>query len=79
MIRYRLKELIAQKAFDEDRKITLEQIAEATGISRNTLSRISSTRGYNTSTDVIDRLCDFFDCPVEKVIEHVKVADETRN
>ena len=76
MIRYRLRELLAQKSFDEDRRVTLDEVAEQTGISRNTLSRISNTRGYNTTTDAIDRLCDFFNCGVADVMEHIKVTDE---
>jgi len=79
MIRYRLRELIAQKSFDEGRRVTLDEVAEHTGISRNTLSRISNNRGYNTTTDAINRLCDFFDCSVDKVIEHIKVGDESES
>ncbi|MCP4378066.1 MAG: helix-turn-helix transcriptional regulator [bacterium] len=72
MIRFRLKELIAEKEFSDGRRVTLDEIAKEIGISRNTLSRIANNRGYNTTTDVIDRLCLFFDCSVEKVMEHLK-------
>ncbi|MCP4284693.1 MAG: helix-turn-helix transcriptional regulator [Gammaproteobacteria bacterium] len=72
MIRFRLKELIAEKEFSDGRRVTLDEIANETGISRNTLSRIANNRGYNTTTDVIDRLCLFFDCSVGKVMEHIK-------
>ncbi len=71
MIRFRLKELIAEKEFSDGRRVTLDEIANEIGISRNTLSRIANNRGYNTTTDVIDRLCLFFDCSVEKVMEHI--------
>lgn len=71
MIRYKLKELIAQKSFEEDRRVTLDEVAEATGISRNTLSRIANTRGYSTTTDAIDRLCGFFNCEISELMERV--------
>jgi putative transcriptional regulator len=72
MIRYRLKELIAEKSFREDRRVTLDEVSKRTGISRNTLSRIVNTRGYNTTTDVIDALCTYFDCEVGQIMAHIK-------
>lgn len=75
VIRYKLKELIAQKSFVEDRRVTLDEVAEVTGISRNTLSRIVNTRGYSTTTDAIDKLCDYFDCEISEVMERVVLDD----
>ena len=71
MIRYRLKELIADKQFKERRVITLAEISEATGIHRATLSKVANTPGYSTVTDNIDKLCVYFDCPVEALMQHV--------
>ncbi len=71
MIRYRLKERIADLEFARGERVTLNEISEATGIHRTTLSKISARRGYNTTTDVIDRLCWFFNCRVEDLIEYV--------
>ena len=71
MIRYFLKELIAEKEFQGDRRITLEEISKSTGIHRTTLSKIANQKGYNTTTDVIDKLCVYFDVDVEKIIRHV--------
>ena len=56
MIRFRLKEVIADKEFELGRRITLSEIAAATGIHRTTLSKIANQRGYNTTTDNIDKL-----------------------
>jgi putative transcriptional regulator len=72
MIRFRLKELIADKAFKEDRKITLEEVANATGVHRTTLSKVANQKGYNTTTDVLDKLCDYFGVEVGQVAEHLK-------
>jgi DNA-binding Xre family transcriptional regulator len=62
MIRFRLSELIADKQFREGRRITLIEVANATGINRMTLSRMLNQKGYNTVTDNLDRLCTYFGC-----------------
>lgn len=74
MIRFRLSELIADAQFKTGRRITLLEIAEATGINRMTLSRMANVRGYGTSTDTIDKLCRFFGCDVGDVARYI--ADE---
>lgn len=71
MIRFRLKERIADLSFKTGRKITLDEVAAGTGIHRATLSKIGSKKGYNSSTDVLDRLCIFFGCRIEELVEHV--------
>ncbi len=60
MIRFRLTELIADKAFAERRVVSLSEIAEATGIHRATLSKIANQPGANIGTDIIDKLCCYF-------------------
>ena len=71
MLRFRLKELIAEREFAQGRVITLVEIAEATGIHRMTLSKLSNHRGYNPTADVLDRLCDYFGCRIEQLVEHL--------
>jgi len=75
MIRYKLQELIAEKQFKEGHRVTLTELTEVTGINRVTLSKLVNHRGYSTVTDNIDRLCKFFNCKVEDLIEYV--PDET--
>jgi putative transcriptional regulator len=60
VIKYNLKILIYEKEFAEDRKITYKEISEATGISRQTLSKIASRKGYKTSSRNIEKLCKYF-------------------
>jgi len=72
MIRFRLQELIANKGYEEQRNITLDEISEATGIHRVTLSRISNKVGYSTSTNVLGLLCEYFDCEVGDIAERVR-------
>lgn len=72
MIRFRLRELIADKGFNEGRRVTLEEIAQATGIHRTTLSKIANQKGYNTTTDVLDKLCEYFGVDVGEVVNYVE-------
>lgn len=75
MLRFRLKELIADKQFKEDRRVTLDEIAGATGIHRTTLSKVANQRGYNASTDIIDKLCTYFDVEVGDLVVRVKEGE----
>lgn len=72
MLRFHLKELIAEKEFSENRRITVKEIAEETGINRMTLSKIINHRGHSTVTDNLDRLCAYFDCPIEQLVTYVQ-------
>lgn len=71
MIRIRLKELLAEREFRERRVITLVEIAEATGIHRTTLGKISNVVGYNCGLDALDRLCGYFGCRIEQLAEFI--------
>lgn len=71
MIRFRLKELIAEREFQEGRRVTFNEIAKATGISRTTLSRVTNSFGYSTTTDNLDRLCGYFGCELGQLAERV--------
>lgn len=75
MIRFKIKELIAEKEFELRRKITLQEIAEQTGVNRTALSKMMNPAyNYSTTTKAIESLCAYFDCRVEQVIEYVADA-----
>lgn len=71
MLRFRLREQIADREFAERRRISLQEIAEATGLSRMTLSKLINHHGANVQTDVIDKLCTYFGCKIEDLVQHV--------
>lgn len=71
MIRLKLKELLAEESFRRGERVRLEDVAAATGIHRATLSALSNPKGCNTSTDNLDRLCHFFQCKIEDLVEYV--------
>lgn len=76
MIRFYLQKMISEKQFRENRRITMAEITEATGINRVTLSKMINQKGYSTVTDNLDKLCKFFDCKLEDIAEFV-VDDES--
>ncbi|KXW58157.1 helix-turn-helix domain-containing protein [Ferrovum myxofaciens] len=71
MIRFKLQELIAERQFRGDGRVTLTELSKATGINRVTLSKLVNQRGHSTVTDNIDQLCRFFNCKVSDVMEYV--------
>ena len=71
MIRFHLRRCIDDYEFRTGQPLTLIQLADATGVHRATLSKMLLERGSNLTTDVIDRLCIFFDVPVQQLMEHV--------
>jgi len=76
MIRFKIKERIADKEFSEDRRVTIGEVAEATGIHRMTLSKMINQRGYNAGTDSLDKLCKFFSCNVQDLAEYIADVED---
>lgn len=76
MIRFRLTELIADKAFKERRVITLNEVAQASGVHRATLSKMANQPGANVGTDIIDKLCRYFGCQPGELLSYVEDAPE---
>ena len=75
MIRFKLAEQIEKKQFRESRRITIQEVAEASGVNRMTLSKILNQRGYSTGTDILDKLCEYFGCRLEELAQHISAAD----
>ncbi len=75
MIRFRLKEAIAEKEFMTKKKVKLEDIAVATGIHRTTLSKIANKIDYNTTTKNLNALCKYFGCKIDAIVEYVPVDE----
>ena len=75
MIRFRLAELLADRGFNQGRRIEWQEVAEAAGIHRTTLSRMLNVRGYNASVSNLDSLCRYFNCSVGELAEYVPDGD----
>jgi len=71
MIRFKLGEMIEKKQFAEGRRVTINEVAMTTGLNRMTLSKILNQKGYGTGTETIDKLCQYFGCRVEDLLEYI--------
>ncbi len=68
MIKFRLKELMAKLETEYGRRLTFGMLSNHTGISRQTLARIASHKGCNTSVENMERLCRFFKCGADRLL-----------
>jgi putative transcriptional regulator len=66
VIRSRLSRLMGEK------RVRIIDVARATGISRNMLSRLYYDRARRVDLTDIAQLCDYFDCSVEELFETVR-------
>jgi putative transcriptional regulator len=62
---------VADQAFREGRILTMQEVAEATGVNRMTLSRMANHRDHSCRTEVLDRLCAYFRCSLPDIAEYV--------
>lgn len=51
-----------------DCDMSKKDLMKATDISKSTMDKMG--RGEQVSMDIIDRLCNYFDCNVEDIIQH---------
>lgn len=71
MIQLQISELIKAKKIEWNRKITINEVADSTGISRMTLFRMMKNTNHNTVTDHLDSLCTFFECDLNELVRYV--------
>ena len=77
MIKIRLKEAIDKLKADTGERVTYEQLAQATGLSRATIESIASRSSYNASLKVIDTLCVSLHTTPAELLEYIPAAEET--
>lgn len=66
MIKNKLSVLMAE------RLISVTDISKETGISRSTLTSIYYRKAKGITFDVLNKLCEYFDCEVSDILEHKK-------
>lgn len=52
-----------------DKDMPKKQLMKVTGISKSTMDKMG--RSEQVSLDIIDRICSYFHCDINDVIEHV--------
>jgi len=70
MIKIKLKEAIENLTRDTGVRVTYEQLANKTGLSRATIESIASRSKYNASLKVIDTLCETLRTTPEELLEY---------
>lgn len=53
-----------------DSDMTKKELMEKTGISKSTMDKMG--RCEHVSMDILERLCDFFECEIEDIIKYNK-------
>jgi putative transcriptional regulator len=69
MLRVRLREALEAAEARMGERITYDQLAKLTGLSRATLEAIGSRPSYNPRLSTIERLCDALDCTPADLLE----------
>lgn len=54
-----------------DCDMTKKRLMQVTNISKSTMDKMA--RGETVSMEIIDRICNYFDCDISNVIEHIKL------
>ncbi len=65
MIRCRLSNLMGERKI-----LKLSEVAQATGINRNTLTVFTMIVQYELNFQVADTLCKYFDCNMQDLFEY---------
>jgi putative transcriptional regulator len=78
MLRFRIRELIAEKEKVDGTTLTIIELAKATGIHRATIYRMMNEEGYSTVTSNLEKLCNYFDCKIEALIEYENMNKKVR-
>ena len=71
MIQCRLRELMAAKSRQEQRRITYDNILTRTGIAKSTLTKLANDQANMVGISVVDRLCTYFRCQPGDLFIHV--------
>ena len=59
-----------------ERFLKISTLSKATGISRTTLTRMYYGKNKAVSFEVLDKLCDFFNCDITCILQHEKDVSE---
>lgn len=59
-----------------DKDMTKKELMQKAGISKSTVDKMG--RGEIVSLDIIDRICNYFDCSIEEVVEHTNQEKEEK-
>jgi len=67
-VRNRITELMIEKMAREGRIITQSEVAQELGITKQGFSKIVRNEINSYSVELLDRICEYFDCEVGDVL-----------
>ena len=73
-MRSNIKVLIAQKAQREERRISIRGLSAELGISTYTLYALADNKLNEYPKDVLEKLCNYFECAIGDVLTLEEVA-----
>jgi putative transcriptional regulator len=71
MIRVKIKAALDDVSFKRGTRVTQQDLAGETGLSRTTLARLANLPGHNVELSAIDALCKYFKCQPGDLLEYV--------
>ena len=71
-----IRELMAAESRKDRRRITYDDIFFSTQISKTALTRLGNDREKRVALNIIDRLCDYFDCQPGELFIYVPETEE---
>lgn len=60
-----------------DKDMTKKELMQKADISKSTVDKMG--RCEIVSLDIIDRICNYFDCSIEDVVEHINQEKEDKH
>lgn len=69
MIEVKLRLAMAAYAERTGHKVTYQQLAKETGLSKATLEALGSRSDYNPTLSTIDALCSYLGCDIQDLLE----------
>ncbi len=69
-IRLQLRELLTRREEQENRRIRLAEIAQATGLSTQTLSALINNQTDRVSLKALATLCEYFGCTPAELLHY---------
>lgn len=75
VIDVKLRSAMTSYASRTGQRITYQQLAEQTGLSRATLEALGSRGDYNTTLSTIDTLCSFLKCDISDLLEYIDAKE----
>ena len=70
MIQNRLKVLMAEKALNERRRLSYEEMAKESGVPKSVLTAYTAQKVRRYDVDTMSKICKYFNCQPGDLLEY---------